>query len=525
MSTYVFGGNPVQPSSVDYHFYDGFTSPLQLVWPSSFVDTETTQATVMQFNAQGAGKSVYMPQANQVGKGTSCIAYNMGTDPIDFYDFNGDTLLFTIDAGIAQWICVSGNDDEQGEWLTFVYGAGTSSADAGSLAGFGLISLPVTGEVNTLNTQFQGVEAISSPNTISADNRAQLVVVIPGGEIINLPGDMLNGFFFLLYNASGVIVTVNAPPGGSINGESSITLIPGRSCIVCYTIIDKYYTIGLESTEAQTLSLLTLPVTGSSIDLTQQQLLNNIIVFTGTLAFPCTVYFNSANPDQWTIHNQTDGDDLTLQFGSTVSPLGNIIEINQDSVIEIYSNPDNESLYIVSEVYPISETAYTPLVSGVNDKPVYFGSLVAFSQGESASGSLAIPAGGAPTVISSIDFTSTLADNSLIQVTFSLSLGLPEASTGFLSLYLKVNNADTTIFGTNPVAVLPLSILGSNSSIYPCTFTFPDDPSSHPDDTYDYEVVAVNSDATNACYINRTVSGTVTSVSSAFAIQLMNPNT
>lgn len=524
MSTYVFGGNPVQPSSVDYHFYDGFTSPLQLVWPSSFVDTDTTQATIMLFNTDDTDTSVYMPQANQVGKGTSCIAYNQGAESINFYDFDGQNLLFSLDAGQAQWICVSGNDDEEGDWLTFVYGAGTSSADANALAGFGLISLPVTGQVNTLNTQFLSQTLTTTPYSVTTSDRASLLIA-DGCTQINLIedlDDLYNGFFFLLYNASpSAILTVNAPTTGTINGESFITLIPGRSCIVSFIGSNNYLTVGLESVEAQTLSLVTIPVTGSSLDLSAQQLLNNIIVFTGTLASPFTAYFNSVDPDEWTIHNQTDGDNLSCQFGSTASPLGELININQNSAIQIYSNPDDESLYVVSTAYPVADTAYVPLVSGVEGTPIYYGSLVAATVSYTDTNTVTIPAGGAVTAITDLELDSSLQTNSFIQVTFSLSFGFPPASTGFLSLYVQVNGANETVFGTNPVAVLPLAVLGSNDGIYPFTFTFVDDPTTHPDTSYSYTVTATNSDVTNDCYFNRSVAGTTQTVSNAFIIQLM----
>jgi hypothetical protein len=278
MTTYTnpFTGQTVSPAQVSYESLS-ITTNTYLEWPVNG-NTNSVVSNIIEITTGAtSGLSVYMPSAQQVSVGQATIIKNTGSNSFTVRTLTGATIV-SIASGISQYIYVTNNTTDAGTWSTVTFGAGTSSADAGSLAGFGLLA---TG--TTLNQAYNVTTTFSTSALISSQ-RAQFVVYGGGAGTLTLPdaATVGNNWFCMIRNSGTGILTI-APTGVStINGAVNAQLQLTESfVIVCDGT--NWSTFGYGRSNSFAYTQLALVVTGGTLTETAVQAASTIQSFSGTL--------------------------------------------------------------------------------------------------------------------------------------------------------------------------------------------------------------------------------------------------
>jgi len=233
MTTYVnpFTGQTISPSSVSYESLS-ITADTELQWPingnnntpaSSIIDvTATTNSS-----APTVGWKLKLPPATQVSTGQSILVRNIGAPLFTVTDNSGNTIA-TITSGIAQFIFLTDNSSVNGVWASVVFGAGTSSATAGSLAGYGITAIG-----STLNQSYP-VTTYYSTATIPSSARAQFIVWGSGVGTITLPSASAVGsnWFCMIRNGGTGILTISPAGADTIDGNANQQLQLTESLVI-----------------------------------------------------------------------------------------------------------------------------------------------------------------------------------------------------------------------------------------------------------------------------------------------------
>ena len=170
MTTYVdvFGGANIYPSEISYSAL-ALTVDVVLSWPEE-TSTNTNLATkIMDISAASAGRSIYLPDANKTGTGNTILFNNTGAETITIRNASG-TQIITIASGTLWQVYLTNNTTVNGTWQSLQYGATTSTVNASSLAGTGIVA------VGTLLSQSVPITTFNSSYTAGASDRAKMFV-------------------------------------------------------------------------------------------------------------------------------------------------------------------------------------------------------------------------------------------------------------------------------------------------------------------------------------------------------------
>jgi hypothetical protein len=303
MTSYVsiFTGDVIQPTDVSYKSFS-ISANLDLVWPQDGDAAGDYAARVMQISASTVGLFVDMPPANQTSVGTDSLIRNTGANAFTVRDYAGNTIV-TVAASEAKYIYVTDNSTAAGTWGVIAFGAGSSSADAASLAGYGLKAI-----TSTLN-QSHPVSTATTTFTADATYRAKAIVWTGGVGTLNLTAAATLGddWFMMIRNGGTGLLTVDPASTELINGSASLALQIGDSAFICCSG-SAFYTVGLGQETIFAYSQLTLPVTsGSTYTLTPAQAQNTIIKVTGTSINSNVTVVLPAAVQVYFVLNQTSG--------------------------------------------------------------------------------------------------------------------------------------------------------------------------------------------------------------------------
>ena len=144
MTSYVnpITGQTINPSQVGYEALSISVSTA-LDWPINGTVNTNVVAAIIDITATVGSLNVSMPSAQQVSTGQSVLIRNTGANTFTVVDYSGNTIV-SIASGIAQYIYLTSNSTDNGVWSTVTFGAGTSAANANTLAGYGLKALNTT---------------------------------------------------------------------------------------------------------------------------------------------------------------------------------------------------------------------------------------------------------------------------------------------------------------------------------------------------------------------------------------------
>lgn len=320
MPSYVnpFTGQTVQPSQVGYEQLT-LSQDTELQWPING-NNSLIVANIIEVTATVAGVDIYMPAATQVSTGQSILFKNIGSNTFTVVDFSGNTII-AIASGIAEYVYITDNTTENGQWSTVTFGAGTSSANASALAGYGL--KPIS---TTLN-QAYNLSVYTSTTFLTAADRASFAVWEGGVGSLTLPSASAvgNNWFAMIRNNGSGILTVYCDGSDTLDNNFSQQLQLNESFVVVSNGIDGFNSFGYGQSATFFFTILSKVVTGlgPSITLNSIEASNIVQEYTGILASNVQVIFPST-VQLYTVTNLTTGA-YTLTFrtaavgGSTVS--------------------------------------------------------------------------------------------------------------------------------------------------------------------------------------------------------------
>ena len=315
-----FTGDVIQPTDVSFRAVT-LSANTQLNWPSNSTTNSDYAARIMQVTASAGSLSMYMPPANQASVGNDALIRNIGANTFTVKDYAGTNTIVSIAAGESKYIYITTNPDAQGTWGNIAFGTGTSSADAATLAGYGLVASGAT-----LN-QSHPSAAITSGSTFATTDRAQTRVWSSGSGTATLPtaATLGNNWFTLFKNNGTGSFTISCSGAELIDGNSTKTFNPTESAFIVCTGT-AYVTIGYGVSSQFTFTALTKNVTGGAVLLTNNEAANTIQEYVGSLVSNVTVTFPPI-VNLYVISNQTtdNGFSLTITTGlgfSAVVPPG-----------------------------------------------------------------------------------------------------------------------------------------------------------------------------------------------------------
>jgi hypothetical protein len=280
-----FTGDVIQPTDVSFRAVT-LTANTQLNWPSNSTTNSDFAARIMQVTASTAGLNLYMPPADQTSVGNDALIRNIGANTFTVKDYAGTNTIVSVAAGESKYIYITDNSTAQGSWGIIAFGTGTSSADATTLAGYGLVASGVT-----LN-QSHPSAAITTSSTFATTDRAQTRVWGSGAGTATLPAaaTLGNNWFTLFKNNGTGSFIISCTGAELIDGNSTKTFNPTESAFIVCTGT-AYVTVGYGVSSQFTFTSLTKSVTGGSVLLTNNEAANNIQEYVGTLTSNVTVTF------------------------------------------------------------------------------------------------------------------------------------------------------------------------------------------------------------------------------------------
>jgi hypothetical protein len=308
-----FTGQVIQPTDVSFRAII-LSVTTTLSWPINGSDTDNAAARIMNVTATAGSLLLKMPPANQTSVGQDALIRNVGATTFTVADYNGNTIV-AVASGEAKYIYITTNATEAGTWGIISFGVGSSSADAATLAGYGLKAISTT-----LN-QAHVVQTFSSNYTAVASDRASSYVWTGGSGTLGVTAatTLGNDWFFMVRNGGTGTLTVT-PAGGLINGAASIALQPADSAfVVCSGAA--FFTVGLGRSTQFNFTQLTKAVVSGSYTLTASEASNVVQKYTGTLSGNVTVTLPQT-VQVYYITNQTDGGGSGYQITFTTGSGG-----------------------------------------------------------------------------------------------------------------------------------------------------------------------------------------------------------
>jgi hypothetical protein len=329
-----FGGTNIYSAEPSYRAV-ALTANVTLSWPIEMSTDENVVAKIMDVTPNAASRVITMPPANQVSVGQTALFFNVGSYTFTVNDNAGNTIV-SVAPGLAWQIYLTNNSTVAGSWRTVQFGAGTSSATAGSLTGYGIIAI-----ANTLN-QAAPVSNIAVSYAIGLPDRAGVINWTGGAGTFTLPSASACGdnWFVLVRNSGNGAISLTTPGGESINGGATMSYNPGDSAIVICDGAD-FYTVGFGQAPEYLFDYVSINLTGEvSPYILSGSNLNRIAYnFTGTLIANMVIQVPNTTQQYW-VSNQTTGA-YTLSLSTSG---GTPISIAQGAGVILYCDGTNVRL-------------------------------------------------------------------------------------------------------------------------------------------------------------------------------------
>lgn len=351
MTTYTspFTGQTINPSAVGYESL-ALTANTLLEWPINGI-TGTPASNIIDVTATSPGTStgwlLELPPASQVSTGQSIIVRNVGSNTFTVTDTSGNTIV-AVSSGVAQFIFLTDNSTTNGVWSSVVFGAGTSSANASSLAGYGLSAIGLTLN-QALNTVSYYVSA-----TLTSTARAQFNVWTGGVGAFTLPSAAVvgNNWFTIIRNNGTGVLTITPAGTDTIDGNASQQLQLTESLVMVSNGSTGYNTYAYGRSNQFAFTQLAQTVTGGTLTLTSAQGSNIIQEYAGTLTSNQIVVLPST-VQLYSLQNGTTGA-YTLTF-KTAAVGGSTVTVGQ-----------NQTAFVVCDGTNVYSTTTNNITSATN---------------------------------------------------------------------------------------------------------------------------------------------------------------
>jgi hypothetical protein len=310
MTTYIdpYTGVTINPSQVGY---ESLTISVDTVlqWPINGNNANVV-ANQIDVLATVGSLNLFFPPATQVSTGASVIIRNTGSNTFTVVDTSGNTIV-SIASGVVQYIYLTNNSTQNGTWSTLTFGAGTSSANASALAGYGLTA------INTTLNQSYNLTNIYSNYTLTNVDRAQFLVWQSGAGNMTLPSasSVGNNWFTIIRNNGTGILTVYPVGSDTIDNNAQAQLQLSESFVIVSNGSSGYNTYGYGQSATFVFTQLNKVVTGGTVTLSVVEASSLIQEYSGTLTSNCTVIL-PPTVQLYSLQNKTTGS-FTLTFKTT----------------------------------------------------------------------------------------------------------------------------------------------------------------------------------------------------------------
>lgn len=368
MTTYTspFTGDVIQQTDVSYYALD-FDTDVDLYWPLVINPTQVPAARIMDCTPDGSNLNITLPNAEQGSVGIDILFRNFGSVSFFVNDFDGGASV-EIPSGESLYFYLSDNSTTAGIWQNVTFGAGTSSADAATLAGNGLAA--ISGKLNVT----QNVQTISTTTTAVNTDRATTFVWTGGNGTFNLPSIVgLTAGWFIGFRNNGT-GALNIIPNGSslINNISTLTVNPGDSGIIMFQqSTSNFFTVGLATPSNVTFTSASYDVdtiVGATFSLVSYApIIQTYVALSGTRTTDLTVVL-PATTQIYILANDTLGPyNLYFEVSGTSQPP---TPVSPGSVVLVLS--DGNNLYVISQsattaFYANDGSAAAPTFSFLSD--------------------------------------------------------------------------------------------------------------------------------------------------------------
>lgn len=308
--TNVFGGSTIYPSDVSFN-YLSISEDTPLVWPLDANVDIPIAASIVDVMAQSAGLKVLLPPANLASTGQTVLFNNTAAIQFTVTDSAGNTLCAPASGELWQ-VYITDNTTAEGTWQVLQYGVGVSSANAASLAGFGLRAISTT-----LN-QSMPVTSFNTSYTTSQSDRASVLLWTGGAGVLTFqdPATSGNDWFINFRNQGTGVITLTPPGSASIDGNLTKDIAPTESCII-FCDGTNYYTIGFGQNVNFVFgyTVIALPASGTYTLSTAEQ---NLITykFTGALTGNIEIIVPPTVQQYWVDNSTTGSYTLTVKTSS-----------------------------------------------------------------------------------------------------------------------------------------------------------------------------------------------------------------
>lgn len=337
MSTFtnIFGGTTIYPADPSYRAIT-LDGDLELQWPLEFATTSDVVARTLRVTPNSSGYSIIMPPANEASVGETVLFFNAGSFTFTVTD-NGQNTIVSLAPGEAWQIFLTNSSTVNGVWMTVQYGAGVSSATAGSLVGAGIKAIGTT-----LN-QAMSATSLSSNYAASDADRSEVFNWTGGAGTFDLPSSAVVGndwFVHLRNSGTGGLTVQTTVVGQTVNGAASLILNPGDSAIL-FCDGTNFFTIGLGKSAAFSFDFVSIDLTGQPTPyiLTGANLNRVAYRFTGNITGNVQVIVPATVQQYWAA-NETDlaSDPYSITI-KTLAGTGVDIARNQRAIL--YSDGTN----------------------------------------------------------------------------------------------------------------------------------------------------------------------------------------
>ena len=307
-----FTGDVIQPTDVSYRTV-ALSANTQLNWPSNSTTATDFIARIMQVNASSAGLQLRVPAANEASVGEDSLIRNVGSNSFTVTTFGGASTIITVAPGEAKYIYITDNSTVAGVWGNIAFGAGSSSADAATLAGYGLLAISTT-----LN-QSHPTSALTNGYTYLAADRAQTKIWSSGSGTSTLPlaSSLGDNWFTLFKNNGSGTMTIGTTSSELIDGLTTKTFQPGDAAFVICTG-SAYVTVVYGANTTFAFTALVKPVVSGTYTLTTSEAQNVIQEYVGSLTGNVIVVFPQV-VTLYVISNQTTDNGFTLTIKTSAA--------------------------------------------------------------------------------------------------------------------------------------------------------------------------------------------------------------
>jgi len=294
------GISPSVPSVSSYSAKDlSAAESLQLVWPEDGADPDTVCARILDVTS-GVGASLVLPSSQGQSVGFDMIVNNVGSNTLSIKTYGGAEVS-SLASGKVLYLYLISNNTDAGTWKQVQYGSTVSTADAGSLAGRGLLAYS-----GQLNASYNTTE-VYSDTYVQESDRAKMFAWLSGTGTFVLQAlvDYYEGFWFALSNQGTGTVTVTASGSETVDGVASIDVLAQESLIIVKGPLG-WYSVGRGRSQDFSFSQVTITLASADYTLTTSEAANVIQKYVGTLTASVNVVI-PAVVQTYYISNATTG--------------------------------------------------------------------------------------------------------------------------------------------------------------------------------------------------------------------------